>query len=84
MYYYVKVKKVSRLSSVNKVNVVMWQDYQPIAKAIIFIEKMLITWYYPITDWISLFVCEGSNIYKKKINTKDYQLSFVMRDKRKD
>ncbi len=49
-----KQKKVPKFSSVNKVNVVMCQDYQPALEALILVKEMLIARCHPVMSILKL------------------------------
>ncbi len=49
-----KQKKVPKFSSVNKVNVVMCQDYPPALEALTLVEEMLIARYHPVMSILKL------------------------------
>lgn len=43
-FHLMKQKKVRKFSSLNKINVVICQDYPPVLKTFTLVEEMLITW----------------------------------------
>ncbi len=49
-----KQKKVPKFSFVNKVNIVICQNYPPALEAFTLVKKMLITWYYLVISILKL------------------------------